>query len=147
MGRIIALDYGLARIGVALSDTSKIIASPYKTIKAEQNSSLTAQKLIDEINTLEIETIIIGLPYKLNGTVGTQGDEVRNFIKLLKKLTSIPIIEWDERLTSVQADRSMREGKMKRKKRDSKVDEIAALIILQSYLDTQGNTLLPNEFI
>jgi putative holliday junction resolvase len=147
MGKIIALDYGLARIGVAISDTSKIIASPYKTIKAEKNSSLTAQKLIDEINTLEIETIIIGLPYKLNGTVGTQGDEVRNFIKLLKKLTSIPIIEWDERLTSVQADRSMREGKMKRKKRDSKVDEIAALIILQSYLDTQGNTLLPNEFI
>jgi putative Holliday junction resolvase len=145
MGRVLSVDYGMARIGLAISDEKKIIATSLTTLKAEKQTSLTAQKLVAEISHLDLEEIVIGLPYKMNGTLGPQGDEVRHFIQLLQKLTEVPIKEWDERLTSVQADRSMREGKMNRKKRAKNVDSVAALLILQSYLDSRGNTLLSEE--
>jgi putative holliday junction resolvase len=143
-GRIVALDYGMARIGIALSDPSKLIASPLKTLSTEKRSEATAAKLMQELERhqhahhYQLEEIVVGLPLMLSGKAGLLADEVRHFVELLRKLTSVPIILWDERLTSVQADRSMREGQMSRKKRAQAVDAVAAVILLQSYLDHRG---------
>jgi len=139
--RIASIDFGLARLGVALSDPSKIIASPLMTITAEKRSEQTAAKVIRELtlhqecNKYVLEEIIIGLPLLLSGKAGLLADEVKHFIELLKKLTSIPIKTWDERLTTVQAERSMREDNMSRRRRSKAVDTVSAVIILQSYLD------------
>jgi putative holliday junction resolvase len=140
-GRIIALDYGLARIGVALSDPSKMIASPLETMLAEKKTELTAAKVVKELKLHQeayrynLEEIVIGLPLLLNGKIGLQADEVKHFVEILRKLSSVPIVTWDERLTTVQADRSMREGNLTRKKRAKNVDSVSAVILLQNYLD------------
>jgi putative holliday junction resolvase len=145
MARIISIDYGLARIGIAISDETKIIARSLNTIKAAKKSKETATKVATEIKQHNVEEIVIGLPYHMNGKIGSQADEVKHFITLLQEeLPNIPIKTWDERLTSVQADRSMRQTKMSRKKRAQKIDAVAAVIILQSYLDSKGFSLLPD---
>jgi len=139
--RIISLDYGLARIGIAVSDPLKMIASPFSTVKAEKKLPQTADRIIEELKKIEkekectIETIVIGMPYKMNGTLGMQADEVKAFAAELEKKIETPIEFWDERLTSVQANRTM-EG-MSRKKRSQFVDNVAATIILQSYLEAK----------
>ena len=145
--RIIGIDYGMARIGVAFSDERKIIAMPMLTLKAEKKSENTIIKLIGELekhqqeNRYQIETIIIGLPLLMSGKKGLLADEVNHFVELLKKNIHVPILTWDERLTSVQADRSMRERGMSRKKRSQKSDTVAAVIILQNYLDYRINNI------
>lgn len=143
-GRIIALDYGLARIGVAVSDPRKIIASPMPTIMTEKRSELTAEKIVkgltahQEANRYQLEEILIGMPLLLSGKAGLLADEVKHFAEILGKLISVPIVTWDERLTTVQADRSMREGNMTRKKRAKAVDSVSAVILLQTYLDRKA---------
>lgn len=139
--RIAALDYGMARIGIALSDESKIIASPLKTLTTERKSEQTASKLLKELalhqeqNNYTLEAIVIGMPLLLSGKSGLLADEVTHFIELLRKATTIPIIPWDERLTTVQAERSMRESSMTRKQRSKHVDTVSAVILLQTFLD------------
>lgn len=139
--RIIGLDYGLARIGIALSDERQIIASPMLTFVCEKKLEQTVTKLIlqlnnhAETNKYVIEEIVIGLPLMMSGKKGMIADEVIHFVELLRQQTSIPITTWDERLTTVQADRSLREGSMSRKKRSKVVDVVAACIILQNFID------------
>ncbi len=142
--RTIGIDFGLARIGIAISDEMHIIASPLHTIKAEKKSEKTVLKVISEIERYkteygsEIDTIVIGLPLMMDGSVGHIADEVKHFVELLKLQTDIPIVTWDERLTTVQAERSLRETQMTRKKRSKVVDAVAAVIILQNYLDAKN---------
>lgn len=143
-GRIIGLDYGLARIGVAVSDERKIIATSLKTFQTERKAEATARKLVDELlrhaeeYRYTIEAIVIGLPLMMSGKHGMLADEVQHFLVLLKQLLpDTPIVTWDERLSSVQADRSLREGNMTRRRRSKMVDAVAATIILQSYLDNK----------
>lgn len=139
--RVVALDYGLARIGLAISDETKTIAMPLKTLQCEKKTEETAKKLLQVLQehqkaqNYELIEIVIGLPLMMSGKKGFLADETQYFVELLKKLVSIPIVTWDERLTSVQAERSMREGNLSRKKRAKSVDHVAAIIILQSYLD------------
>lgn len=151
--RVIGIDYGMARIGLAVSDESKIIATPLTTMVAEKKSEQTLAKLIAFLRQHErdygyqIEAIAIGYPLLMSGKKGLLADEVNHFVKLLQEVMSVPIITWDERLTSVQADRSLREGNLTRKKRSQKVDSVAAVIILQNYLDflkmeENGKTLI-----
>ncbi len=141
--RVLGMDYGLARIGVAISDERKIIATPILTIKTEKKLELTASKIVHELQQLQIkygcdiETILIGIPLRMNGQLGMMADEVKHFVDVLKQLVAIPIVLWDERLSSVQADRSLREGNMTRKRRSQVVDTVTAAIILQSYLDSK----------
>jgi putative Holliday junction resolvase len=143
--RIIGLDYGMARIGVSISDERKIIATPLMTIQAHKKSEHTAVKVVKDLQALQetkgfiIEEIVIGLPLLLNGKTGLLADEVKHFVELLRKLTPIPVTLWDERLTTVQAERSLREGTMSRKQRSKVVDSVAAVILLQSYLDSKLN--------
>lgn len=139
--RIVGIDYGMARIGLAVSDERKIISTPMETLKAEKGSEQTVAKLLNvlelhqQANRYTIESIVIGFPLLMSGKKGLLADEVTHFVGLIKAKVDYPVIIWDERLTSVQADRSLREGQFSRKKRAQKVDSVAALIILQNYLD------------
>lgn len=139
--RIVAIDYGMVRLGIAVSDENKIIAMPLMTFYAEKKSENTVAKLVAELikhqetNHYSIEEIVVGLPLLMSGKVGLLADEVKHFVDLLRKTISVPVITWDERLTSVQAERSMMEGNMSRRKRSKVVDKVAAVIILQNYLD------------
>lgn len=142
--RIAAIDYGMARIGLALSDELQIIATPLITLTTEKTLEKTAAKVVQELSRHPVEEIIIGLPLLLSGKSGLLADEVRSFVEHLKKFTSIPIITWDERLTTVQAERAMRESSMTRRKRSQVVDTVAAVILLQSYLDFKK---MPKSFL
>ncbi len=139
--RIIGIDYGLVRLGIAISDGSKIIASPMMVLKAGKKAEETARKLAQTLKEHAalhhylIEKIVIGLPLMMSGKKGMIADEVIDFVELLRQHTDVPITTWDERLTSVQADRSLREGNLTRKRRAQAVDTVAACIILQNYLD------------
>lgn len=136
MPRILSIDYGLARIGLALSDPNKIIASPLKTLQAEKKLEQRALAVAQEIKCHDIETVVVGLPLHMDGSKGSQADEVEEFIRHLETHLSLPIVRWDERLTSVQAERTLRQGEMRRKKRSKVIDQVAAVLILQSYLDS-----------
>ena len=139
--RIVAIDYGLKRIGIAFSDETKTIAMPLSTMQCEKKTEDTVKKLVQKLENHQKEfnydlyEIVVGLPLMMNGKMGFLADETKYFIGLLKKNVTIPILSWDERLSTVQADRSMREGNLSRKKRAQSVDNVAAIIILQSYLD------------
>lgn len=140
--RSLAIDYGKARLGVAISDSMKIIASPLLDIQAKKEMEKTVENVLEEIKRLEeksqlIDEVIVGMPLKMNGKASQMSLEVHAFVDLLRSKSSLTIKTWDERLTSAQADRSMREAKMNRKKRAQSVDGIAAVLILQSYLDSR----------
>jgi len=140
-GRIIGIDFGMKRIGIAISDETRTIAMPLTTVTAERKSEHTVLKVIDELRKAcndrgyVIEEIVIGMPLRLNGKSSFLGDEVKHFSELLSGQISYPITLWDERLTTAQAERALREANLSRKKRSKVVDTVAATIILQSYLD------------
>lgn len=136
MGRIAGIDYGTVRIGIALSDESRIIAIPHSILPAKKRSEETAEALLTALAPYTLEAIVLGMPLKLSGKASFMGDEVAHFATILGQKTTIPIVLWDERLTSVQAERSLKEAGMNRKKRSKVVDAIAAVIMLQSYLDS-----------
>lgn len=139
--RILAIDFGLARLGLAISDETKRIATPLPTLQAEKKTDLTIAKLLQQLAQhqgeykYELEEIVIGLPLMMSGKFGMLADEVKHFAELLRKSVPCPVITWDERLTSVQADRALRESNFSRKRRAQNVDSVAAIIILQNYLD------------
>ncbi len=143
MKRIVGIDFGLARIGVALSDPSKIIASPIKTIQNKKKLEETVKDLLEALKDYSIEEIVVGMPYRLNGKLGFSADEVLHFIEELKKQTDLPIKTWDERLTTTQTERVMKSAKLSRKKRAKVIDAACATLILQSYLDQKSFTLVP----
>lgn len=138
MGRIVGIDYGTARIGVSISDETKLVARSLSTIAAEKKIELSANTLLQALSVYEIERIVIGLPLKMNGKMGALGDEVQHFAELLKsKLPpGITVSLWDERLTTVQADRVLRDSNLNRKKRSKVIDAMTAVILLQSFLDS-----------
>lgn len=141
--RILGLDFGLARIGVALSDETKILASPLYTLKCEKQIEQTVKKLLIDVVRYEkelhftLEEYVIGHPLLMSGKTGFLADEVKHFVEILKQHTPLPITLWDERLTTVQAERSLRESNLSRKQRSARVDTVAAVIILQNYLDSR----------
>lgn len=147
-GRAIGIDYGRARIGMSMSDERKIIASPLVTIKAEKKLEDSVAKVAAEItrlgeNNYVIDEVVVGMPLKMNGGMSTMTDETVKFSELLRELLPCPLVTWDERLTSMQADRSMRDAKLSRKKRAKAIDSVAAVLILQSYIDGQMNSFMP----
>ncbi|MFA6457309.1 MAG: Holliday junction resolvase RuvX [Bacteroidota bacterium] len=134
--RFLGIDYGSVRIGLSLSDPLKIIAQGFKTINNDGNSLDQIASIITEQN---IEKIVVGNPLNLKGEVSTKAEEVKQFVNRLKERTSIEVILLDERFTSVMAQRSIISMGTKKKQRQSnkgKVDEVAAAILLQGYLDS-----------
>ena len=133
--RILALDHGTKRIGVAVSDELKMIAQPLEYILAEPSVDFLA-RLKELIRDKEVELILIGMPRNMDGSYGPAAQKVQEFVAVLKDAVNVPIKTWDERLTSAQANRLLIQGNVRRDKRKEKVDKMAAAILLQSYLDS-----------
>jgi len=135
--KILGIDYGEKRIGVALSDPSNMVARSLKVLKRNGTRSWIGDiKAIVEEN--KIEKIVIGLPRNMNGSLGGKGKEVLAFVKVLEKVIRVPIVTWDERLTTVIAEKVLRQAELSRKKRKDSLDKVSACIILQNYLDSIG---------
>ena len=135
--RILAIDHGSKRIGIAVSDELKMIAQPLEFIPAEPFAAFLA-RLNELISDKEVELILVGLPRNMDGSYGPAAQKVQDFVEALKGALSVPIKTWDERLTSAQANRLLIQGNVRRDKRKEKVDAMAAAILLQSYLDGLG---------
>lgn len=134
MARILCLDYGEVRIGIAISDPSGIIASPHPFIKNDKNTIYAIQKMI---NDKDIGCLVIGLPLNLKGEYSKKTEEVKAFSEEIKENISIPVELWDERFSTVSAERILREANIKNKKQRQFVDSLSAQIILQNYLDSK----------
>ena len=132
--RILALDHGTKRIGVAVSDPMKMIAQPLEFIAPEPFAAFL-QRLQVLVLEKEVELILIGMPRNMDGTYGPAALKVQDFAAALRNAITIPVQTWDERLTSVQANRFLIQAGVRRDKRKQKVDKMAAAILLQSYLD------------
>jgi putative Holliday junction resolvase len=133
--RILALDHGTVRIGVAVSDELKMIATPLEYIPAEPFADFLV-RLKEILRDKEVELILIGMPRNMNGSYGPAALKVQEFVAVLNSALTVPIKLWDERLTSTQANRFLIEGGVRRDQRKQKVDRAAAAILLQSYLDS-----------
>lgn len=137
MGRIIGIDFGQARIGLAVSDLTQMLASPVKMLPAKKTLKETAEVILLELDGYEeVDCIVLGLPLLLNGKESPSSLQVRELKKNFEELTEIPIHLWDERLTTTQVERTLKEAQMSRKKRTKYIDAMAAAAILQSYLDS-----------
>lgn len=132
--RILALDHGTRRIGVAVSDETKTIAQPLEYIPAEPFADFLA-RLKTLLTEKEVDVILIGMPRNMDGSYGPAAQKVEVFISVLKSAITVPIKTWDERLTSTMANRILIQGNVRRDQRKEKVDKMAAAILLQSYLD------------
>ncbi|MGD0537311.1 MAG: Holliday junction resolvase RuvX [Verrucomicrobiota bacterium] len=135
--RMLALDHGTVRIGVALSDELKMIAQPLEFIPAEPFAKFL-DRLKEILREKEVESILVGMPRNMDGSYGPAALKVQTFVAVLRDALTVPIRTWDERLTSVQANRFLMEGNVRRDKRKEKVDKMAAAILLQSYLDAHS---------
>lgn len=133
--RIIALDHGTKRVGVAVSDELKMIAQPLEFIPAEP-----VDALFDRLKVLlrekEVELILLGMPRNMDGSYGPAALKVQEFAAVLRSKFAVPIKLWDERLTTTQAQKFLISAGVRREKRKEKVDQTAAAIFLQSYLDS-----------
>jgi putative Holliday junction resolvase len=134
--RILALDPGAVRIGFAVSDGLKLIAQPLEFVPAEPFRKFL-ERLKQVLREKEVELILVGLPRNMDGSYGPAAQKVKEFIAALQEAVSVPIQTWDERLTTVQANRYLIQGGVRREKRKEKVDKMAAAILLQSYLDSR----------
>lgn len=138
--RIAAIDFGIARIGIALSDERHILATPFKTIQARKNMEETAKLLTAELSPYApLRCLVMGLPLHLSGKESEMSLKARELGALLEQLLNIPIIYWDERLSSMQVQRTLKEAEFSRKKQIPFLDRMAAAAILQNYLDRLRN--------
>ncbi len=147
MARLMALDVGEARIGVAVSDATGFLASPYSTIYVTRDEQQTWRSIQDLIAETEAEKLVIGLPISLDGQIHTQGARIKAFAQRLQPHLSIPYMFWDERLSTVEAQRlltqsgqerrgkSRKQGSRKKRRSGQEIDALAAAVILQDYLD------------
>ncbi len=139
---ILAIDYGKKRIGLAVSDKMKMIATPIGLIQAKSSLKETVKLLKAKMEQVvidrgaEISLVVVGMPYRLSGGDSAMTEEVKKFITLLQEEIETPIKSWDERLTSKLAEQSLKERGLNRKKRTKQVDTIAATLVLQNYLDS-----------
>jgi putative Holliday junction resolvase len=138
--RILGLDIGDRTIGVAVCDPLGLTAQGITTVK-RKSVVLDIEEISKICKEYGVETIVSGLPKNMNGTIGPQGEKVQRFCEELKDTLNLPIKMWDERLTTVAANRAMLEGDLSRSKRKKIVDKIAATFILQGYLDSLGTRL------
>jgi len=132
--RILGVDFGHKRIGLALNDESGTIAQPLDYIDGGAIATVS-RKLAQLCVDRKVGKIVVGVPLRLDGTPSEQTERTLVFIAELRRATTIPVVPWDERLTSVQAERALLEGNVRRSERKLKIDKLAAQIMLQSYLD------------
>mgnify|MGYP000264016561 CR=1 FL=1 len=131
-GRILALDYGRARIGVAISDPTHFLASPLPFLKKDQ---AWKKNLLGICKQYTLAEVLIGLPLKMNGQEGEMATEVRAFAKEVEQLLQMTPLFIDERLSSSQAEKHLKDCNLTRKERSTKLDSFAAALLLQAFLD------------
>ena len=136
--RILGLDYGSKTVGVAVSDPLGVTAQRLETIWRKQENKLrrTLAQVEELVKEYEIEKIVLGYPKNMNNTVGERGEKTQEFKAALERRTGLEVILWDERLTTVAAERVLIESGVRRENRKKSVDQIAAAMILQGYLDS-----------
>lgn len=142
MNRILALDYGTHRVGVAISDPLGIIATalPFLSIQpSKKEFSQKFQQLLKEYN--DVTQILVGMPRNMDGSYGESAKQAQAFIELLKSLTSIPIKTIDERLSTVQASRLLHEAGLDSRKQKDKIDSASARVLLQQFLDSNPSEI------
>ncbi|PXV93485.1 putative Holliday junction resolvase [Lachnotalea glycerini] len=139
--RIMGLDYGSKTVGVAISDPLGYTAQGIEIVRRKSENKLrqTLARLEQLIEEYEIEEIVLGLPKNMNNTIGDRAEQSLSFKETLVKRTGLPVTMWDERLTTVEADKTMIEGEIRREDRKLYVDKLAAVFILQGYLDYLAN--------
>ena len=134
MSIILGLDIGDARTGVAISDELGIAAHPLCTIQRRSRKAVLAE-LQELVTAHKVERIVVGLPLQLDGETGTQARKIKQFADKLEQQVNLPIIFWDESFTTVEAGQILRGTKKRRKKRKQVIDQVAAVLILEGYLD------------
>jgi putative Holliday junction resolvase len=134
MKRALGIDFGQARIGVATSDELRLLAHPLETVPAGRDAIARIAALVLEN---EVDCVVVGVPKMMSGKLGPAADEANAFIEKLRGVIACPIIKWDERLTTVAAHRALQEAGKKTKETRGYVDQVAAQMILQGYLDQQ----------
>ena len=134
-GRILAIDYGSKRIGLALSDELRITGQPYQTL-VNTSFDENVRQIQDIVEKENVSVIIVGLPRRLDGSVGEMGQHAKELAKALREKLPIQVRMWDERFSTHAAERALLEGDVRRKKRKQVVDQTAAAWILQGYLDS-----------
>ena len=138
--RIMGLDYGSKTVGVAMSDPLGITAQAVETIwrKDENKLRKTCARIEDLISEYEVERIVLGLPKHMNNDLGERAQKALAFGEMVKRRTGLEVVMWDERLTTVEAERTLIENNVRRENRKQYIDKIAAVFILQGYLDSIG---------
>ncbi len=138
--RIMGLDYGSVTVGVALSDELQLTAQPIEVIKRKSENKLrrTLARIEELVKEYEVSLIVLGYPKNMNNTVGERGQRTVEFMEKLKARTGLEVVLWDERLTTVSAMQVLKEGRVRRENRKAYVDKIAAVFILQGYLDSRN---------
>lgn len=139
--RILGLDYGSKTVGVAVSDPLGWTAQGVETIWRKQENKLrrTLARIEELVSEYQVERIVVGFPKNMNNTIGERAEKSLEFKEMLEKRTGLPIVMWDERLTSVEANRTLMEAGVRRENRKEHMDELAAIFILQGYLDSLTN--------
>jgi len=135
-GRVVGLDVGSKTIGIAVSDPLGITAQGLPTIR-RKNKRFDLQALEQVLQTYEVAEIVVGYPLRMSGAEGTQSAKMVQFAETLRKHFSMPVHLWDERLTSAEANRVLRESEMSIRRRGQIVDQLAAVLILQSWMDAR----------
>jgi putative pre-16S rRNA nuclease len=137
MNPILGFDFGQARIGVAISDELQLLAHPLETIPANQKPEARIAEIVSE---KKVDHVVAGVPRQMNGQIGPAATEVLNFVEKLRTILPCPVVTWDERLTTVAAHRALREAGKKTRQTRTYVDQVAAQMILQGYLDSRAHT-------
>lgn len=132
--KILAVDYGDTRTGLAISDRTEFLASPVGTI-TERNAERLAQKVADAVKEQGAELVVVGLPINMNGTRGPRAEKCEEFAKMLGELVDVPVEMWDERSTTVTAHNILNTTNVRGKARKAVVDTVAATIILEGFMD------------
>jgi putative Holliday junction resolvase len=135
MNPILALDFGRARIGAAISDELHLLAHPLETIPANEQAPWRIAEIVCE---KKVDHVVAGIPHQMNGQLGAAAAEVLKFVEKLRTVLQCPVVTWDERLTTVAAHRALRDAGKKTRHTRGYIDQVAAQMILQSYLDRRS---------
>ena len=133
---ILALDFGRVRIGAAISDDLQLLAHPLETIPADKQ---TTSRVAEIVREKEVDHVLVGIPRQMSGGIGVAANDVLRFVEKLRALLPCPVVTWDERLSTAAAERALRDAGKKTRQTRGYVDQVAAQIILQGYLDRLQN--------
>lgn len=145
--RIMGLDYGTVTIGVAISDELQITAQGIETIRRKKENHLRKSfaRIEELIEEYDVKKIVLGYPKNMDNTIGERAKKTEEFAEALERRTGLLVELWDERLTTVEANKTLIYGEVRRQNRENVIDKLAAVLILQNYLDYKSNQAKSNE--